>query len=91
MIDSHLHLWTLDTFVTGGERPYPWLGPQHGALFRSFGEEEAGETLEAAGVRAAVLVQADDTIADTDSMLAVAARNPWVLGVVGWVRLDSCG
>lgn len=89
MIDSHLHLWTLDTFVTGGERPYPWLGPQHGALFRSFGEDEAGETLEAAGVRAAVLVQADDTIADTDSMLAVAARSPWVLGVVGWVRLDS--
>ena len=89
MIDSHLHLWTLDTFVTGGERPYPWLGPQHGALYRSFGEDEALETLKAAGVRAAVLVQADDTVADTDSMLAVAKRNPWVLGVVGWVRLDS--
>ncbi|MCP2048495.1 UNVERIFIED_ORG: L-fuconolactonase [Paenarthrobacter nicotinovorans] len=89
MIDSHLHLWTLDTFVTGGERPYPWLGPQHGALYRSFGEDEALETLKAAGVRGAVLVQADDTVADTDSMLAVATRNPWVLGVVGWVRLDS--
>jgi len=89
VIDSHLHLWTLDTFVTGGERPYPWLGPQHGALYRSFGEDEALETLKAAGVRAAVLVQADDTVADTDSMLAVAKRNPWVLGVVGWVRLDS--
>ncbi|GGJ37284.1 amidohydrolase family protein [Paenarthrobacter histidinolovorans] len=89
MIDSHLHLWTLDTFVTGGERPYPWLGPQHGALYRSFGEDEALETLKAAGVRGAVLVQADDTVADTDSMLAVAKRNPWVLGVVGWVRLDS--
>lgn len=89
MIDSHLHLWTLDTFVTGGERPYPWLGPQHGALYRSFGEDEALEALKAAGVRGAVLVQADDTVADTDSMLAVAKRNPWVLGVVGWVRLDS--
>lgn len=89
MIDSHLHLWTLDTFVTGGERPYPWLGPQHGALYRSFGEDEALETLKAAGVRGAVLVQADDTVADTESMLAVAKRNPWVLGVVGWVRLDS--
>jgi len=89
VIDSHLHLWTLDTFVTGGERPYPWLGPQHGALYRSFGEDEALETLKAAGVRGAVLVQADDTVADTESMLAVAKRNPWVLGVVGWVRLDS--
>lgn len=89
MIDSHLHLWTLDTFVTGGVRHYPWLGPQHGELYRSFGEDEAGETLDAAGVRGAVLVQADDTVADTESMLAVAARNPWVFGVVGWIRLDE--
>lgn len=89
MIDAHLHLWTLDTFVTGGVRPYAWLGPQHGELFRSFGADEARETLDAAGVRGAVLVQADDTVSDTDSMLAVAARNPWVLGVVGWIRLDT--
>ncbi|MBT2587718.1 amidohydrolase [Arthrobacter sp. ISL-95] len=89
MIDSHLHLWTLDTFVTGGVRHYSWLGPQHGALFRSFGEDEARETLDAAGVRGAVLVQADDSVADTESMLAVAERNPWVFGVVGWIRLDA--
>ncbi|WP_426004534.1 amidohydrolase family protein [Paenarthrobacter sp. NyZ202] len=89
MIDAHLHLWSLETFVTGGVRPYAWLGPQHGRLFRSFQEEEAREVLEAAGMRGAVLVQADDTMADTESMLAVAARQPWVLGVVGWLRLDA--
>lgn len=89
MIDAHLHLWSLETFVTGGVRPYAWLGPQHGPLFRSFQEDEAREVLEAAGMRGAVLVQADDTMADTESMLAVAAREPWVLGVVGWVRLDA--
>ncbi|KUM35934.1 amidohydrolase family protein [Arthrobacter sp. EpRS71] len=89
MIDSHLHLWTLDSFVTGGARPYSWLGPQHGALFRSFGEDEAREALDAAGVRGAVLVQADDAVADTESMMAIAARNPWVFGVVGWIRLDA--
>lgn len=89
VIDAHLHLWSLDTFVTGGVRPYAWLGPQHGALFRSFGEDEAREVLSATGIRGAVLVQADDTVADTASMLAIAARNPWVLGVVGWIRLDS--
>ncbi|MFE4195769.1 amidohydrolase family protein [Paenarthrobacter sp. NPDC056912] len=89
MIDAHLHLWQLESFVTGGVRPYAWLGPQHGALFRSFGEDEAREALSSEGVGGAVLVQADDTVADTESMLAVAARNPWVLGVVGWVRLDT--
>ncbi|MFJ5958698.1 amidohydrolase family protein [Paenarthrobacter sp. NPDC092416] len=103
MIDSHLHVWDLGPLPEpnvgaqpgsgvgsgDGQRPYSWLGPQHGALFRTFGEDEAGTVLEAAGVRGAVLVQADDTVADTHSMLAVAARNPWVRGVVGWIRLDT--
>ncbi|MDQ0030065.1 amidohydrolase family protein [Arthrobacter bambusae] len=75
--------------LTGGPRPYAWLGPQHGGLFRSYGEEEARETLEAAGVEGVVLVQADDTVADTESMLAVADRDPWALGVVGWIPLEK--
>lgn len=36
---------------------------------------------------AAVLVQADDTLADTEAMLATAQEHPWVAGVVGWVDL----
>ena len=60
-------------------------------LFRSFGADEARETLDAAGVRGAVLVQADDTVADTESMLAVAARNPWVFGVVGLDQVGCAG
>lgn len=86
MIDSHLHLWDLDVGSATGA--YAWLGPQHGDLFRSYGAAEARETLAAAGVGGAVLVQADDTLADTESMLAVADRNDWVLGVVGWIPLD---
>ncbi|MGM7776804.1 amidohydrolase family protein [Arthrobacter sp. KNU-44] len=82
MIDSHLHLWEL------APEAYEWLGPQHGGLFRSYGEAEARETLHAASVGGAVLVQADDTVADTESMLAAADRNAWVLGVVGWIPLD---
>ncbi|MGO4859902.1 hypothetical protein [Arthrobacter sp. 2MCAF14] len=74
-----------------GPRPYARLGPQHGGLFRSFGVAEARETLDTAGVGGAVLVQADDTVADTESMLAVADRNPWVLGVVGWIPRSGKG
>lgn len=83
MIDSHLHLWEL------GPGAYAWLGPQYGELFRSYGEAEARETLDTAGIGGAVLVQADDTVADTESMLAVADRNSWVLGVVGWIPLEN--
>lgn len=89
MIDSHLHLWDLGPDSTDGPRPYAWLGPQHGGLFRTYDEDEAQDVLAAAGVRGAVLIQADDTLADTESMLAVADRNPWVFGVVGWIPLDQ--
>ena len=98
MIDSHLHLWDLQPAdrVDPGQspdrdsagRPYSWLGPQHGSLFRSYGETEAHETLVEAGVDGAVLVQADDTLLDTEFMLAAADRNDWVLAVVGWIPLE---
>jgi L-fucono-1,5-lactonase len=83
VVDSHLHVWDL---TSGG---YGWLGPRHGRLHRSFLPEEAVAVLDEAGIGAAVLVQADDTVADTDFMLAAADRHPEIVGVVGWVRLDS--
>jgi L-fuconolactonase len=82
-VDSHLHVWDLSR---GG---YDWLGPQHGALYRSFPPEDAAAELAAAGVGSAVLVQADNSTADTDYLLAVADRFPFVAGVVGWVALDD--
>jgi L-fuconolactonase len=83
IIDSHLHLWDLEA----GE--YAWLGPQHGPLHRSFTAEEAERELADAGVDAAVLVQAEDSEADTRAMLDVADRSGLVVGVVGWLRLDD--
>lgn len=82
-VDSHLHVWDLSR---GG---YDWLGPEHGVLYRSFPPEEAAAELAVAGVGSAVLVQADNSTADTDYLLAVADRFPFVAGVVGWVALDD--
>ena len=42
----------------------------------------------AAGVDRAVLVQADDSAADTEAMFEVAAAHPEIAGVVAWVPLD---
>jgi L-fuconolactonase len=82
-VDSHLHVWDLSR---GG---YDWLGPRHGVLYRSFPPDEAAAELTAAGIGSAVLVQADNSTADTDYLLAVADRFPFVAGVVGWVALDD--
>ena len=84
-IDSHLHLWDLAV------SDYDWLGPDNGELFASFSPEQAEAELTGFGISGAVLVQAEDSIADTAYLLDVAARHDWVLGVVGWVPLDDPG
>jgi L-fuconolactonase len=81
VIDTHLHLWDL-----AGD--YAWLTPAYGPIYRTFTPDEAAAELARAGVDRAVLVQAADTYADTESMLAVADRYSFVAGVVGWVPLD---
>ncbi|UOE44683.1 amidohydrolase family protein [Agromyces larvae] len=83
VIDAHLHLWDR---ADGG---YGWVTPELGPLHRDFGADEAGVALREAGVDAAILVQADDTLADTRFMLDQARANDWIVGVVGWVRLDD--
>ena len=81
VVDAHQHLWDPEN----GE--YDWLSPEYGPIFRTFTPEELEPQLQRAGVDATVLVQAADTLADTESMLAVADRVDWVAGVVGWVPL----
>ncbi|MFK4728259.1 amidohydrolase family protein [Agromyces mediolanus] len=82
VIDAHLHLWDLDAVEI------PWLTPALGALHRSFRADEAAAELRGAGVDAAILVQAADSLDETRWMLRTAEANPWIAGVVGWVPLD---
>ncbi|QEO13361.1 amidohydrolase family protein [Agromyces intestinalis] len=82
-IDAHLHLWNR----SGGG--YGWVAPELGSLYRDFAADEAEAELRTAGIDAAILVQADDSLADTRFMLAEASANDWIVGVVGWVRLDD--
>ena len=83
VVDAHLHVWDLE------RSEYAWLTPQLGPLYATFTPEQAHGELEAAGIAAAVLVQAEDSERDTDLMLEAAERHPWIAGVVGWVQLDD--
>ena len=82
-VDTHQHFWNLD------EVAYPWLVPAYGPIYRTFTPQELQPQLQAAGVDKTVIVQSMDSYADTDSMLAIAARHDWVAGVVGWVPLHD--
>lgn len=81
-VDAHLHVWDLDRGA------YSWLTPEAGPLHRTCTPDHAGAELAGCGVRRAVLVQAEDTVGDTERMLE-AAELPWVSGVVGWVPLED--
>ena len=82
-IDAHLHVWKRIRSA------YAWLTPDQGELNADFAPEDAIVELAAAGIGGAILVQADDSYADTQFMLEVAAANPWVHGLVAWVPLDD--
>jgi predicted TIM-barrel fold metal-dependent hydrolase len=72
VIDAHLHLWNTERLH------YQWLQrPENAAINRTFGFGDFASRAAAAGVDRAVLVQADDTAADTEAMFEVAAaRSP---------------
>lgn len=87
VVDAHLHLWRLPRGP--GDSRYAWITPELGPLHQDFEPDRARRELGGHGVHRAVLVQADDTVADTAAMLAVADAHPFVAGVVGWVPLDT--
>ena len=80
-IDSHNHFWTYSPDA------YPWMGPQHAPIARSFGVSDLAPLLTAAGLRGSVAVQARQTLEENAYLLALADAHPSILGVVGWVDL----
>lgn len=85
IVDAHQHFWDLET----GD--YPWLTPDQGVLYRTYAPDDLRPELERAGVDRTVLVQAADSYADTDAMLAQADAHEFVGAVVGWVPLTRPG
>ena len=82
-IDSHQHFWRYDP------REYDWIDERMGALKRDFLPADLSPLLAEAGFAACVAVQARPSLDETAWLLDLAARNPFVAGVVGWVDLCS--
>ncbi|MEN5082913.1 amidohydrolase family protein [Bosea sp. TWI1241] len=77
-IDAHQHVWTL------ARGDYGWLTPALGSIYRDATPDELAPLLAANGIARTILVQAAPTEAETAFLLGVAARTPYVAGVVGW-------
>jgi L-fuconolactonase len=86
IVDAHYHVWDLSA------RDQPWLAQSELApLRRNFALSDLKPEAVAQGVTATVLVQTVTEPEETPEMLALAAADDLVTGVVGWVDLDAPG
>jgi L-fuconolactonase len=82
-IDAHQHFWVYDP------REYDWIDDSMTPLRRDFLPADLKPELEQSGFQGCVAVQARQTIEETRWLLELAAASPFILGVVGWVDLQS--
>jgi L-fucono-1,5-lactonase len=80
IVDSHQHFWD------PARADYPWMTDE---LRRRYGPEDLEPLLRERGVAGTVVVQARHSLDETRELLAIAAANPFVRGVVGWLDLTG--
>lgn len=83
IIDTHLHIWNLQRVY------YAWLKPELGILYQNYEVAEVATQMSAANVAKAILVQAANSIEETDFMIENAEKYECIAGVVGWLPLLS--
>ncbi|AEU36805.1 amidohydrolase family protein [Granulicella mallensis] len=80
-IDAHHHLWKYSP------EDYPWMSDKMEVLRHDYLLPELEAITTAAGVTGTVVVQAQQTLAETEWMLSLAKDSQRIRGVVGWAPL----
>lgn len=82
-VDSHQHFWRYESVE------YGWIDDSMAKLRRDFLPPDLRPLLDASRFDGCIAVQARQTLAETRFLLDLAAHHAWILGVVGWVDLQS--
>lgn len=82
-VDAHQHFWRYDPVE------YGWIGPEMAVLKRDRLPDDLGSLMAQVGIGGTVTVQARQTIEETEWLLELADRYPFIQGVVGWVDLRA--
>ena len=82
-VDSHQHFWTLS------RGDYAWMTPDFKAIYKDFIPDDLAPLLKEKNVTETVIVQAADTVEETDFILNIASKTSYVKGVVGWVDFED--
>ena len=81
LIDSHHHLWKYSA------AEYGWIDESMEVLRQDFLLNELRGIAVGSGVDGFVAVQARQSLAESEDLLRMAAEEPLIRGVVGWVPL----
>jgi L-fuconolactonase len=81
-IDSHQHYWK----PSRGD--YRWMTPGS-VLHRDYLPADLRAVLERHNIQKTVLVQAAQTVAETEFLLELAASDESIAGVVGWLDMEA--
>ncbi|MFM8537197.1 MAG: amidohydrolase family protein [Planctomycetaceae bacterium] len=84
-IDAHQHFWRY------APAEYPWIGAGMERLARDFLPGDLADVARPHGIGGSVAVQARQSLVETRWLLELAAADPFVRGVVGWVDLRDPG
>jgi L-fuconolactonase len=82
-LDSHQHFWQFDPIRDS------WINESMKVLQKDFLPMDLKPELDKKGIQGCIAVQADQSDKETDFLLRLAKKNPWIMGVVGWVDLAS--
>ena len=82
-VDGHQHFWVYKP------EDLPWIPPELPLLRRDYLPEHLAPLLQANGVDGTIVVQAQHSLRETQWLLELAERHPFIRGVVGWVDLRS--
>lgn len=82
-IDSHQHFWVFDPVRDN------WINDEMVVLKNDFLPAQLLPVLQKNGIDGCVAVQASQTDDETMFLLEMAAENPFIKGVVGWVDLKA--
>ena len=82
-IDGHQHFWRVE------RGDYHWMDANVPVLCRDYLPDDLRPLLMKHAIDSTILVQAAQTVAETDFLLELAAENEFIAGVVGWLDMDS--
>lgn len=83
IIDAHQHFWNFDPVRDS------WINEEMKTLKRDFLPEELNDIYSANKIDGCIAVQADQSTDETNFLLSLAEKYPFIKGIVGWIDPSS--